>query len=204
MPNAKTFDTVYANGNGKRMIETMILSVTAFVVTNIDDLLMDTLLFAAASSGAERRRVFAGKYLGMGVLLAISVLGALGLQLLPQKYIAFLGVIPIALGVRELLKAEGSEDETAERSPDFMLNTALITVANGADNIGVYVPLFAGFAVWQILLSIFVFLGLIAVWCCLGKTLAGLPVLQNVLARYRKIMVPVVYIALGVYVLFLL
>ena len=30
------------------MIETMILSVTAFVVTNIDDLLMDTLLFAAA------------------------------------------------------------------------------------------------------------------------------------------------------------
>ena len=189
------------------MLRTLLLSITAFAATNVDDLLMDTLLFAGAATKKERQKVVAGKYLGMGALTALSVLGAMGLQLLPQRYIGCLGVVPIVLGVRELIAARhgGEGDETGEapsRTADRMWNTALITVANGTDNIGVYVPLFAGFAVWQIVLSVGVFGVLVAVWCCLGKALADLPAVKSGLARYQTVIVPAVYIVLGVYILF--
>ena len=191
------------------MVETFILSITAFVGTNIDDIFINTLFFTEARTKTDNRNIVIGKYLGIGVLILLSVLGAFGLQFLPQQYIGYLGLVPIGLGIKEAIAALKSRkagkteeaDETTQKSADKVLNTALITMANGADNIGVYIPLFAGFAVWQTLLAIGVFLLLIAVWCLLGKLLATLPVVKNVIKRYQTGIVPIVYIALGVYIL---
>ena len=191
------------------MVETFILSITSFVGTNIDDIVINTLFFAEARTKADSRNIVIGKYLGIGVLILLSVLGAFGLQFLPQQYIGYLGLVPIGLGIKETIAALKSRktdktektDETAQKSANKALNTALITMANGADNIGVYIPLFTGFALWQILLAIGVFLILIAVWCLLGKLLANLPVVKNVIERYQTGIVPTVYIALGVYIL---
>ena len=61
------------------MLRTLFLSITAFAATNVDDLLLDTLLFSGASTKRERQKVVAGKYLGMGALTALSVFGAMGL-----------------------------------------------------------------------------------------------------------------------------
>ena len=191
------------------MIETFILSITSFVGTNIDDIFINTLFFAEAKTKADNRNIVIGKYLGIGALILLSVLGAFGLQFLPQQYIGYLGLVPIGLGIKEIIvaiksrKADKAEeaDGTVRKSANKVLNTALITMANGADNIGVYVPLFSGFAVWQTVMTVFVFSILIAAWCFLGKCLARLPVLNNILTRYKTIIVPVVYIALGIYIL---
>ena len=191
------------------MVETFILSITSFIGTNIDDIFINTLFFTEAKTKADNRNIVIGKYLGIGALILLSVLGAFGLQFLPQQYIGYLGLVPIGLGIKEIIvtiksrkadKAAESE-ETAPKSANKVLNTALITMANGADNIGVYIPLFAGFAVWQILLTIGVFLILIAVWCLLGKLLANLPVVKNIIEKYKTVILPIVYIALGVYIL---
>ncbi|MBQ8638967.1 MAG: cadmium resistance transporter [Lachnospiraceae bacterium] len=188
------------------IIETLILSITSFVGTNIDDMFINTLFFSEAETGADRNCIVCGKYLGTGILVLLSILGAFGLQFLPQRFIGCLGLIPIGLGVKEIigsLKSKGIDeaDEDAEKSTNRVINTALITMANGADNIGVYIPLFAGFAVWQILLTVCVFFVFIAVWCFLGKALADLPVLRNLLSKYKTVIVPIVYIALGGYIL---
>lgn len=191
------------------MVETLILSITSFVGTNIDDIFINTLFFTEAKTKADTRNIVIGKYLGIGTLILFSVLGAFGLQFLPQQYIGCLGLVPIGLGIKEMIAALKSRktdnadeaEETAQKSANRVLNTALITIANGADNIGVYLPLFAGFAVWQIVLAIGVFLLLIAVWCLLGKLLADLPVVKKVLEKYKTVIVPIVYIALGVYIL---
>lgn len=191
------------------MVETFILSITSFVGTNIDDIFINTLFFTEAKTKADNRNIVIGKYLGIGALILLSVLGAFGLQFLPQQYIGYLGLVPIGLGIKEIIvaiksrKADKADEaeETAQKSANKVLNTALITMANGADNIGVYIPLFAGFAVWQTLLAIGVFLILIAVWCLLGKLLANLPVVKNVIEKYKTVIVPIVYIALGVYIL---
>ena len=188
------------------MVETFILSITSFIGTNIDDIFINTLFFSEAKTRADNRNIVIGKYVSMGALILLSVLGAFGLQFLPQQYIGYLGLIPIGLGIKEIFVAITSRktdeaDETAEKSSNKTLNTALITMANGADNIGVYVPLFAGFTVWEILLTVCVFLILIAAWCFLGKLLANLPVIRNAIAKYKTVIVPTVYIALGIYVL---
>ena len=139
-------------------------------------------------------------------MVFLSILGAFGLQFLPQHYLGYLGLVPICLGIKEIMinmKSKGNEEEndTARKSTNKIINTALITIANGADNIGVYIPLFAGFMAWQIAMAVCVFLVLIAVWCFLGKALADLPVLRIALTRYKAVIVPVVYIVLGIYIL---
>ena len=185
------------------MLQVVILAVTAFVGTNLDDIFMDTLLFSGEKTGSGRWAVAAGKYLGIGILILLSVLGAFGLQFLPEQYLGFLGLLPIALGIRELIGAfrEEEEEENTRRSSGLVLNAALITLANGADNIGVYIPLFSGFAPWQIAVTVAVFGVMMALWCLLTSTLSRLPVLQRFIEKYKKLLVPTVYMALGAYIL---
>ena len=188
------------------MIEALILSITSFIGTNIDDMFINTLFFSEAETKADSKSIVCGKYIGIGILIILSILGAFGLQFLPQYLIGCLGLVPICLGIKEIIvnvksKGDDKADNNAEKPTNKLINTALITMANGADNIGVYIPLFAGFAVWQIMLTVAVFLVLIAVWCCLGKALADLPVLHKFLKKYKAVIVPAVYIALGVYIL---
>ncbi|HEY4991358.1 MAG TPA: cadmium resistance transporter, partial [Nakamurella sp.] len=76
-------------------------AVGMFAVTNIDDLLVLALFFgqAAGHQGAVRR-VVTGQYLGFGVILAASILGAYGASLLPSAVLPYLGLAPLALGLR--------------------------------------------------------------------------------------------------------
>lgn len=188
------------------MIETLIVGITSFVGTNIDDMFINTLFFSEAETRTDNKSIICGKYLGIGLLIALSILGAFGLQFLPQHYIGYLGLVPICLGIKEIItsiKSTGNDesDDNGRKSTNKMINTAIITMANGADNIGVYIPLFAGFTEWQIILTVCVFLVLIGVWCFLGKALADLPVLRNLLTKYKAVIVPIVYIVLGIYIL---
>lgn len=186
------------------MTETIITAVTAFAGTNIDDIFINTLLFAQADSPSRVRSVVAGKYLGIGALVLLSWLGVRGLQFLPQHHIRWLGIVPIALGIRAWLSARktgGDAPETASPAGSLALSTMLITMGNGADNIGVYIPLFAKYSATQMAATAAVFVLMTALWCLLGRRLAALPALQNFLLKRKAVIVPVVFIALGLYIL---
>ena len=186
------------------MFETLILSIASFVGTNIDDMFLNTLFFSDTKTKEEKKSIVYGKYIGIGILIVLSILGALGLQFLPQQYIGYLWFLPICLGIKEIIVNINSRDNGNDpiiTSANKMMNTALITIANGADNIGVYIPLFTGFMTWQIILTVCIFLVLIAVWCFLGIVLAELPVLKMFLTKYKFVIVPLVYIVLGIYII---
>ena len=107
------------------MIETFILSITSFIGTNIDDMFINTLFFSEAETKADSKRVVCGKYLGMGILIILSILGAFGLQFLPQHYIGYLGLVPICLGIKEIIvniKSKGAEetDDNAKKSANHL------------------------------------------------------------------------------------
>ena len=58
--------------------------------------------------------------------------------------------------------------------------------------------------IWKAVLCttlVIVFLLLLALWCLIGMKLASLPMLKAAIARYKHILVPVVFIALGIYIL---
>lgn len=186
-------------------MKTILLSTIAFISTNIDDLFINMIFFAQYHTKETTRSIVAGKYLGIGILTAISLLGAYGLQMLPGKWLSLLGLVPIALGIKAILSAlhaQESEEDSNTPAQTLWLSMMLITIANGADNIGVYLPLFASFTGWQIGAAILVFALMTGIWCFLSKQLTGLPLLQKLLTKYKPILIPLVYILLGFYILF--
>lgn len=187
------------------MTATVIAALFAYAATNVDDLFINMLFFAQADTTAQIRQVTAGKYLGIGALFFLSLVGAWFAQALPYGALRLLGLVPIALGVKAWLgrsnAEENASDHPSNASASLMISTALITMANGADNVGVYIPLFVGYDAWQVIATAAVFALMTAVWCFVSRRLADLPILRGVLTRYKHIAVPVVLIALGVYIL---
>lgn len=193
------------------MLEIALLSAMAYAGTNIDDMVINTLFFSIAQSRRELRGIVLGKYLGIGALVLLSAAAACGLEFFPVQYVRYLGLIPIALGLRTLagnLRAAGQASDEAPEcdvacggEAGMLFRVAAITIANGADNIGVYVPLFARFSVNEYAVFGAVFAAMTALWCALGYRAAKLPALQAMIGRYKKALVPCVYILLGLYVL---
>ena len=190
-------------------METVIAVIMSFVGTNIDDIFIDTIFWAQADTKRKIHSVIVGKYLGIGALVLLSCLGAYFLHSVPQNYIGFLGFVPILIGIKEWIsylknKKQAFSDDSEEK-PDFskglILNVALVTMSNGADNIGVYMPLFASYTIFQMMIVVIVFALMIALWCLLSKKLADLPGLRIFLLRYKHIVVPVVFVILGVYII---
>lgn len=189
------------------MIETLISIIISYVGTNIDDIFINTLFFAQADTKRKIQFVVLGKYLGIGFLVLLSCLGAYFLHIIPQQYIGLLGIVPISLGIKEWIsykkhksKVSSDENRKAASSHGLILNVALVTVSNGADNIGVYVPLFANYTALQMAIMIIVFSIMLALWCLLGKKLSDLPGLRGFLLKYKHIIVPAVFIILGIYI----
>jgi Cadmium resistance transporter len=110
-----------------------------FVITNVDAFVVLTLLFAASrSTGVPRpAQIVAGQYLGFIAWVIVSVVAAAGLRLVPDAWVGLLGVVPLALGLHGLLRAR-------HRDPTYVpatgtLSVAVLTIANGIDNVTVYV-----------------------------------------------------------------
>src|SRR5215469_14708101 len=71
-----------------------------FAVTNVDDILVLSLFFGrSAGQHGAARRIVAGQYLGFTAILAITVAAAYGATFLPVSAIAYLGLVPLALGL---------------------------------------------------------------------------------------------------------
>ena len=188
------------------VIETILTSVVSFAATNMDDIFIDTILFAQAEKKKDVRAIVMGKYVGIGLLVLVSLLGAYFLKAVPQVYIRLLGLIPIFLGIKQWIDThkddDGNETVTSGRHEWGMTKSvALITIANGADNIGVYTPLFVSFSAGQMMILYTVFAFMIALWCVLAKRISDLPILNRFLIRYKHVLVPMVLVLLGVYIL---
>ncbi len=179
-----------------------------FAVTNVDDLVLLALFFSRGVTA----RVVVGQYLGFGVLLAVSVAGALGAGLLPARVLPWLGLVPLFLGLRAAWRTwrpgrdDGDPDDPD--APDAAAGpgpsvpaVAAVTIANGGDNIGVYVPVFAVAGTAGVIAYAAVFLVLVGVWCLAGRFLATRPLVARALARWGHVVLPVVLVGVGVLIL---
>ena len=183
------------------MLTTLITCIGAYIGTTVDDIFVLMLLFSQAEDLSHRKGILQGQCLGIAVLAGVSLLGAAGLQLLPDWSIGLMGLIPLALGVREIVRNTKGKEEKSAPTAASILRVALLAIANGADNIGVYIPLFAGYDMGQKLLCLLMFMVMTVVWCALAALLSSQPQLKGILQKYRRVLVPAVLIALGVYIL---
>ncbi|WP_432849602.1 cadmium resistance transporter [Amycolatopsis sp. CA-161197] len=180
-------------------------AVGLFAVTNVDDLLVLALFFArGAGLPGATRAVVTGQYLGFAAILVVAVAAAFGVTFLPAGFIPYLGLLPIALGIRAAVQAwrhRGDDAEPARPGGPRTLEVAAVTLANGGDNIGVYVPVFATTGPAGTTVYAVVFLVLVAAWLAAGHHLATRPAVARTLARWGHIVLPAVLIALGLLIL---
>lgn len=200
-------------------IELIGQAVGLFTVTNIDDIVILALFFGDATSPSGALQVVAGQYVGFAGILAAAIVGALGAELLPEMMIPYLGLLPLLLGLRAAWAAwreyfprsnganhadkANRDSDISERSASGpgVFTVATVTLANGGDNIGVYVPVFTTTGTGDLLTYVLAFLVLVAVWCAVGYLFARRPLVAKALSRSGHILLPIVLIGIGLIIL---
>jgi cadmium resistance protein CadD (predicted permease) len=183
-------------------------SAVVFAATDVDDLVLLTAFFADARM--RRRAIVAGQFLGIGALTAASAAAAIAALAVPPHWPSLLGAIPLAMGswkAWELFRGREDPDDEAEdarraaaRPGSQMLIVAAVTIANGGDNLSVYIPLFAsnprGVPVF-----VMVFAVMTALWCAAAHAFVEHPAGAALMRRFGHLILPAVLIALGSWIL---
>lgn len=174
------------------------LATVAFASTNIDDIFV---LIGFFSNRALRRTpIVIGQYLGFTALTLASLACSHLAIVIPDRFIHFLGILPILVGAWHLAKAwRPSEDHKAATGAAF--SVASVTIANGADNIAVYMPLFGRQPALAILATCAVFTVMTGLWCGIALWLVIRPALGALIRRWGEGLMPLVLIGLGVFIL---
>ena len=190
------------------MLSTIAAAVGLFVATNLDDIVILTVLFAIAARGTSHLRgwqIVAGQYLGLITLIAVSFVAALGLTIVPDEWVGLLGLIPLAIGVLALVRTLRGKDDDDEAESALkavgLLGVAGITIANGGDNIAIYTPVFRTISTTDALVTIAVFLVLLALWCLAARAIGSNEKVTEGLEKVEHWLVPVVFIGLGIFIL---
>lgn len=206
-------------------VRTTIAGTTAFAATNIDDIVILMLFFSQTNSSFDRRQIVVGQYLGFIALIVASLPGFFGGSIVPRAWIGLLGIVPIIIGISNLISRKENEQEIQtvsnahrqEKSKSLFSSAiaksllvviapqtyqvAAVTFANGGDNIGIYVPLFASSNLVELGIICLTFFVLIGVWCYIAYQLTRHQAIARGLTKYGKRVVPFVLIGLGIFIL---
>ncbi|KRK37371.1 cadmium resistance transporter [Levilactobacillus parabrevis] len=188
------------------MLKTILTGVTAYISTGLDYLIILMVIFGRVKH-QDRWLVLVGDFLGTTVLVGSSLIVAFFLGFVPAPWLlGLLGLIPIYLGIK--LWVQGDDDDAGEiaakvaKPQSLIWNVALITVATcGADNIGIYVPIFTTVAPATIPLILLTFAVMVILFWEIGYRLACLPKVAEVLEKQGRYITIAVYLLIGLYIL---
>lgn len=207
----------YYKGSWLILVTTIISSFIAFTSTNIDDIFILLVLFSQVKTGVIKKEggavqgktklkelyIVIGQYLGFSVIVFLSIIGSLSSFFIPVSWIGLLGFIPIYMGVKGILSLRSyKRNEVIDNVSGSIFKVASITLANGADNISIYIPMFASQNLKTNIVTLVIFFCMIAIWCFISYKLLRAPILAKVLERNCHIIVPIVLIGLGMFILF--
>lgn len=184
------------------MLEIVGLALAAFASTNIDNLLLLTVLQGQAHQ--SRLAVFCGY---VGVIVAFVVVGLIATRLadeLPVDRIGYLGLVPITLGVYRLIalrRSAGDGGAVAQTQALGVGAVAALTLANGGDTIAILLPLFAETDDTLIGVLAATIVGAAVLWFGISRAIAKQAWVQRTLLRVERWLVPVLLIVVGFYVL---
>jgi cadmium resistance transport/sequestration family protein len=195
--------------------------IIAFTATNIDDIIILLIFFSQVDVNFRPWHILLGQYLGFAAIIIASLPGFFGGLVVQREWIGLLGLLPIAIGLQQLIYRK-EETPTVQISSDFRQSTATnpilsfllsvlhpqtykvaaVTVANGGDNISIYIPLFAGHDLASLGVILSIFFIMVGVWCAIAYFLSRQPTIAYILSRYGQAIVPFVLIGLGLFIMY--
>lgn len=190
------------------MIQNIVTSIILYSGTAVDLLIILMLFFAKRKSRKDIINIYLGQFLGSVSLILLSLLFAFVLNYIPSKEIlGLLGLIPIFLGLRVLLLGDSdgeaiAKDGLRKDNKNLIFLVAMITFAScGADNIGVFVPYFITLNLANLIVTLLTFLVMIYLLVFSAQKLAQVPSVGEILEKYSRWFIAVVYLGLGIYIL---
>lgn len=193
------------------MGQTIISAIGVYISTSIDYLIILIILFAQLSQNKQKWHIYAGQYLGTGLLVGASLVAAYVVNFVPEEWmVGLLGLIPIYLGIRFAILGEDAEEEEEEiierleqsKANQLFWTVTLLTIASGGDNLGIYIPYFASLDWSQTLVALLVFVIGIIIFCEISRMLSSIPLIFETIEKYERIIVPLVFILLGLYIMY--
>ena len=193
------------------MGQTIISAIGVYISTSIDYLIVLIILFAQLSQNKQKWHIYAGQYLGTGLLVGVSLVAAYVVNFVPEAWmVGLLGLIPIYLGIRFAIVGEGEEEEKEEiierleqsKANQLFWTVTLLTIASGGDNLSIYIPYFASLDWAQTLVVLLVFAIGVIIFCELSRVLSSIPLISETIEKYTRIIVPLVFIPLGLYIMY--
>jgi cadmium resistance protein CadD (predicted permease) len=188
-------------------ISLALVAAGLFATTNVDDLFLLVGFFSDRNLAPWQ--VVLGQIIGVSVLIAISLAAALAALAFSPSHVGLLGFAPIFLGAlkfRALFLQERATQSPAESrarpTSGSAAGVALVTIASGADNIGVYTLVLAAQTTAQNAVVIFVFGALTILWCFAARWVVAHREIGARLRSAAPIVLPIVLILLGVTILY--
>ena len=184
-----------------------VMTAVSYASTNVDNLLLAVLLL-----GANRNQQWAIKLGVFTAAVAVMLLCAAGLMVrytVDAGVVGYLGLLPIALGLRHLLASgRGGQGEphnqsrlTAPDARSAWLSATALMVANSGDTIALFLPLLAETRTAVLPLVALSYLVTAVLWALLAWGLASRPWIARSLDRHGNRLLPWIMIGVGIYIL---
>lgn len=170
-------------------MSTLVIGISAAFATTFDDNLYLTAFFGKVNRTFRPKHIILGEYLGFTALVLASLPGFFGGLIIPERWIGLLGLLPVIIGISHLISRE-QEVEAVQTVGVNLTSTAkshhqkkslwatvrdrqtyrvsAVTIANGGNNIGIYVPLFASSNLPSLGVILCVCYFTVGVWCFLS------------------------------------
>jgi len=178
------------------------LALATFVSTSIDNLVL--LVGFLTGPGFRARSVAAGYLSSVFTVLGIGLAASYVADLAPNRYVGYLGLIPIAMGVTQLYKAIRQGDaQEAVRQPltQSAVAVGLTMLANSGDSLAAFVALFAETREPFTFVIVGVVGALSVAWIGLAWWITRHTTLQRPLQRWGRYLLPLILITVGAYIL---
>lgn len=202
------------------LIATIKIGLAVAVATTFDDNIYLTAFFSEVNRTFRPKHIVVGELLGFTALIVVSLAGFLMGQAIPSTWTGLLGILPILIGLNNLLnlnKDDSDEDKSAnlKRNSKFRgfdsrqrslwevirdpqtYRVSAVTISNGGNNLGIYIPLFASSSVQNLTVIIPVCYLIVCCWLFMSYTLTHQPGIAFILSRYARKIFPFVLMWLG-------
>lgn len=202
------------------LIATIKIGLATAVATTFDDNIYLTAFFSEVNRTFRPQHIVVGEILGFTALVIVSLLGFLLGLAIPSTWTGLLGILPILIGLNNLLKLnrdDSDEDKSAnlKRNSKFRgfdsrkrslwdvirdpqtYRVSSVTIANGSNNLGIYIPLFATSSIQNLTVIVPVCYFIVFCWLFMSYNLTRLPGIALILSRYASKIFPFVLMWLG-------
>lgn len=189
------------------MWNTLLTAIATYLAASIDEVPVLFMLYTKSSNRGKSKIITLSYFIGTFVLVGLGLMGALGLSLISQKWIiGLVGLVPLVMGIKVLLKGEDDDEEeeamaASQKYKTLAVQVLAITIGLGADDLGVYIPLFTTLTGLEILQMLLVFALCTAVLCLISYRLTKIEVLTDFIEKYERYIVGTIFAAIGIFVM---